>query len=214
MAISCAGDISQDLKTGMLLGASPNRQQLVEFIGVITAASVIGLVVMLLHHSFGIGTAELPAPQATLMKLVVEGVMDQNLPWTFVFCGAFIAVVVELLGIPALPFAVGLYLPMSLSTPIIGGGLIRWSTDRKGSKSEITARREYGVLWSSGLIAGEATVGIFIALFIYLKDKWAALSGIETPLIGSLAQGTTDGIISLGVFAIMAYMLWRTTRIQ
>lgn len=214
VAISCAGDISQDLKTGFLVGASPYRQQTAEFFGVITSASVIGLVVMLLHHSFGIGTEELPAPQATLMKLVVEGVMDQNLPWTFVFCGAFIAVVVELLGIPALPFAVGLYLPMSLSTPIIVGGMIRWLVERKGSKSEVKEKREHGVLWSSGLIAGEATVGIFIALFIYLKDKWAALSGIETPLIGSLAQGATDGIISLGVFAILAYMLWRTTRIQ
>ena len=140
--------------------------------------------------------------------------MDQNLPWTFVLCGAFIAVVVELLGIPALPFAVGLYLPLSLSTPIIVGGMIRWLIERKGSKSEIKEKREYGVLWSSGLIAGEATIGIVLALFIYLQDKWTALQNIETPLIGKITEGTGDAIISLGVFAILAYLLWRTTRIK
>ena len=214
VAISCAGDISQDLKTGYLLGATPYRQQISELFGVITSAMIIGIVVMLLHHSFTIGSEQLPAPQATLMKLVVEGVMDQNLPWTFVLCGAFIAVVVELLGIPALPFAVGLYLPMSLSTPIMVGGVVRWIVERKGSKAEIKERRENGVLWSSGLIAGEATIGILLALFIYLKDKWAALQGIQTPLIGKIVQGTGDGIISLAVFAILTFLLWRTTRLN
>jgi putative OPT family oligopeptide transporter len=214
VAISCAGDISQDLKTGYLLGASPYKQQISELFGVITSAMIIGMVVMLLHHSFTIGSEQLPAPQATLMKLVVEGVMDQNLPWTFVLCGAFIAVVVELLGIPALPFAVGLYLPMSLSTPIMVGGVVRWIVERKGSKAEIKERRENGVLWSSGLIAGEATIGIFLALFIYLKDKWAALHNIQTPLIGKIAEGTGDGIISLSVFAILTFLLWRTTRLH
>ena len=212
VAISCAGDISQDLKTGFLLGATPRRQQISEMFGVITSAAIIGLVVMLLHHSFRIGSEQLPAPQATLMKLVVEGVMDQNLPWTFVLCGAFIAVVVELLGIESLPFAVGLYLPMSLSTPIMVGGLVRWWVERKGSKSDIKEKRENGVLWSSGLIAGEATIGILLALFIYLKDKWSALQSIQVPLIGKIADGTADGLISLGVFAVLTILLIRTCR--
>jgi len=211
VAISCAADISQDLKTGFLVGATPSTQQIIELISVVSSAAVIGWVVILLHHSFGLGSEQLPAPQATLMKLVVEGVMDKNLPWTFVLCGAFIAIVVELLGIQSLPFSVGLYLPFSLSTPIMAGGIVRWIVERKGSKSDIKERRENGVLWSSGLIAGEATIGILLALFIYLKDKLAILHNIETPLIGKIAEGTADGIISLGAFAILTLLLWHTT---
>jgi putative OPT family oligopeptide transporter len=212
VAISCAADISQDLKTGFLVGATPSTQQIVELISVITSAAILGWVVMLLHHSFVLGSEQLPAPQATLMKLVVEGVMDKNLPWTFVLCGGFIAIVVELLGIQSLPFSVGLYLPMSLSTPIMVGGLVRWWVERKGSKSDIKEKRENGVLWSSGLIAGEATLGILIALFVYLRDKWSVLQSVRIPLFGKLAEGTVDGLISLGAFAVLTVLLIRTCR--
>lgn len=107
-----AGDTSQDLKTGYILGATPKKQQIGEFIGIGVSAVAIGGVLYLLNQAWGYGSAELPAPQATLMKMIVEGVMQANLPWTLVFAGVFIAIVIELIGIPVLPFAVGLYLPI------------------------------------------------------------------------------------------------------
>jgi putative OPT family oligopeptide transporter len=173
VGISTAGDISQDLKTGFLLGATPRRQQLGEMIGVLTSAVFIGGFVFLLHEAFGIGSRELPAPQATLMKLVVDGVLDGNLPWTLVIAGGAVAVVVELLGAPSLPFAVGLYLPLSLSTPVMLGGLLRGFLDRRrGMDDEArAAARQRGVLLASGLIAGEAVLGLFLAGFIVVVSR-------------------------------------------
>src|SRR5699024_6708946 len=101
-----AGDTSQDLKTGYILGATPKKQQIGELVGVVASAIAIGGVLYLLNMAWGYGSTELPAPQATLMKMVVEGVMGGNLPWTLVFIGAFIAIIVEVLGIPVLPFAI------------------------------------------------------------------------------------------------------------
>lgn len=133
-----AGDTSQDLKTGYLLGATPKRQQIGEFIGVFAAAIAIGAVLYLLNAAWGYGSQELPAPQATLMKMIVEGVMEANLPWTLVFAGAFIAIVVEIIGIPVLPFAVGLYLPLHLSTGIMAGGMMRlYFEKKKGEEKKI-----------------------------------------------------------------------------
>lgn len=162
-----AGDTSQDLKTGYIVGASPMKQQMGELLGVLAASLAIGGVLYLLSKAWGYGTAELPAPQAVLMKMVVEGVMGGNLPWTFIVCGAAIAVVAELIGIPVLPFAVGLYLPIHLSTPIMAGGLIRLYYEKKklSSDEERKQRLENGILYSSGLIAGEGLVGILLAVF-------------------------------------------------
>ncbi|MDX1380494.1 MAG: oligopeptide transporter, OPT family, partial [Xanthomonadales bacterium] len=125
IAASIAGDTSQDLKTGFLLGATPRRQQTGELIGVLTSATFVCLSVLLLAKTFGFGSEELPAPQATLMKLVVDGVLDQNLPWGLVGIGVAIAIVAELFRIPSLPFAVGVYLPVSTMTPIFFGGMLR-----------------------------------------------------------------------------------------
>lgn len=161
-----AGDTSQDLKTGFIVGATPIRQQTGELIGVVVSAIAIGGVLYLLSTAWGYGSQELPAPQATLMKMVVEGVMGGELPWALIFCGAFIAIVVEILQIPVLPFAVGLYLPIHLSTPIMVGGLIRLYYDKKKMDSEADRKQmvENGVLYSSGLIAGEGLVGILLAV--------------------------------------------------
>lgn len=161
-----AGDTSQDLKTGYIVGATPWKQQIGELIGVGVSAITIGGVLYLLNAAWSYGTTELPAPQATLMKMVVEGVMEGNLPWVLVFAGVGIAIVVEILGIPVLPFAVGLYLPIYLSTPMMVGGLIRLYFDRKKSDTEEERKRktENGVLYSSGLIAGEGLVGILLAV--------------------------------------------------
>ena len=116
-----AGDTSQDLKTGFLVGSTPRKQQIGEIIGCFVSALAIGGILYLLSMAWGYGSSELPAPQATLMKMVVEGVMEGNLPWALVFTGVFIAIIVEILGIPVLPFAIGLYLSIHLSTPIMAG---------------------------------------------------------------------------------------------
>jgi len=167
IASAIAGDTSQDLKTGYILGATPWKQQVGELLGVFASALTIGFVLVLLDNAYGFGSKELAAPQATLMKLVIEGVMNSNLPWGLVFVGAASALVIELLGVPSLPFAVGLYLPIHLSTPIMVGGAIRGILEKKEKNSEkLAAKTESGILYSSGLIAGEGLVGIIIAIFV------------------------------------------------
>ncbi|NLY43507.1 MAG: oligopeptide transporter, OPT family [Clostridiaceae bacterium] len=169
-----AGDTSQDLKSGFLVGATPSKQQYGELIGAVVAALAIGAVLTLLDNAWGFGSNELPAPQATLMRLVIEGVMGGNLPWALVFTGAGIGIAVELLGLPVLPIAIGLYLPIHLSTPIMVGGIIRGILDKKldntkGDEKSLKYKIETGVLYSSGLIAGEGLVGILLAVFAVLN---------------------------------------------
>ena len=160
--VSCmAGDTSQDLKTGFLLGATPKKQQIGELIGTIAAAIAIGGVLYLLNSAWGFGSTELSAPQATLMKMLVEGVMNGNLPWGLIFIGIFIAIAVEILRIPVLPVAIGLYLPLELSTCIMLGGLIRLFLEKR--------KLNNGILFSSGMIAGEGLVGIFLAILAVLS---------------------------------------------
>ncbi len=157
-----SGDTSQDLKTGYLLGATPRNQQIGELIGAVVSAVTIGGVLILLDAAWGFGSTELSAPQATLMKMIVEGVMNGSLPWTLVFIGVFIAVVMEVLGIPVLPVAIGLYLPLKLSVPIMAGGLIRQLRFRRTNDADGEAGS--GILFCSGLIAGEGLVGIGLAV--------------------------------------------------
>lgn len=174
IAIAMAGDTSQDLKTGYLVGATPWVQQIALMIGVLASSLVIGSVVMILHHSTPLGSAALPAPQASMMKLVVQGVMDGNLPWALVLVGCFASLTVELLGINSLAFAVGLYLPLGLSTSVMAGGLVRWGIEKtlnrleqKGALNEegVKTRIDNGVLIASGLIAGDALFGVVLALW-------------------------------------------------
>lgn len=154
-----AGDTSQDLKTGYILGATPLKQQVGELIGVLVSSFVISGVLYLLSSAWGYGSNELPAPQATLMKLVVEGVMEGNLPWNLIIIGAAIAVGVEFMGISSLPFAVGMYLPIHLSAGIMLGGIIRLIIEKYRKNSV-----DRGILFSSGMIAGEGLVGIILAI--------------------------------------------------
>ena len=162
--IACmAGDMSQDLKTGYIVGATPRNQQLGELIGCVVSALAIGGIMYLLDAAWGFGSKELPAPQATLMKLVVEGVMGGSLPWALVLAGVGIGIAIEILGIPVLPVAIGVYLPIHLNTPIFIGGLIRAYFDRKGEEGKKIT--EKGVLYGSGLIAGEGLIGILLAVF-------------------------------------------------
>ena len=182
-----AGDTSQDLKTGFLVGATPKKQQIGEIIGVAVSAVAIGAILYLLSMAWGgYGSNDLPAPQAVLMKMIIEGVMGGNLPWNLVFVGVFIALVVEVLGIPVLPFAIGLYLPIYLSVPMMLGGALRWFLEKRkyGSDKDKENVVQSGVLYSSGLIAGEGIVGILLAVLavipmglnaegktLYLSDK-------------------------------------------
>ena len=174
-----AGDTSQDLKTGYILGATPKKQQTGELIGVVASALAIGGTLYLLDSAWGFGSDELGAPQATLMKLIVEGVMGGELPWTLVFIGVFIAIAVEVVGIPVLPFAIGVYLPVHLNACIMVGGLLRLAMDKiKGKKS---AHKDEivndGILFCSGMIAGEGLVGIVLALLaVFGVDKMLNLS--------------------------------------
>ena len=184
-----AGDTSQDLKTGFILGATPKKQQIGEIIGAVVSAFTIGGVLILLDKAWGFGTTELAAPQATLMKMIVEGVMNGNLPWALVFIGIFIAIVVEILEIPVLPVAIGLYLPLELSTTIMIGGIIRWFVDKKSESKDNEAGS--GILFSSGMIAGEGLVGIILAILAVLGFD------VKIDLSGIVNLGTVGGIILL-----------------
>ncbi|QEK11867.1 oligopeptide transporter, OPT family [Crassaminicella thermophila] len=184
-----AGDTSQDLKTGFLVGATPFKQQYGELIGAVASALAIGLVLTLLNKAWGFGSTELPAPQATLMRLVIEGVMGGNLPWALVFTGIGVGVTIELLGLPVLPIAIGLYLPIHLSTPIMVGGVIRGILDKKlknngGEDKSIKAKIDSGILYASGLIAGEGLVGILLAIFAVAG--WKVAMNIDLGQIGGL----------------------------
>nr|WP_278320082.1 oligopeptide transporter, OPT family [Haloimpatiens massiliensis] len=167
IAVGITGDTSQDLKTGFLVGATPKKQQIGELIGVVSSALVIGFVINLLNKAYGIGSEALPAPQATLMSLVVKGVFTGNLPWILLFIGMAIGAVVELLGIPVLPFAIGLYLPISLSTAPILGGFIRGILEKRKKGDELALRRESGILIASGFVAGDSLMGVILAVFAY-----------------------------------------------
>lgn len=195
-----AGDTSQDLKTGYIVGSTPKKQQIGELIGVVASALAIGGILYLLNAAWGYGTDKLPAPQATLMKMVVEGVMGGNLPWTLIFAGAAIAIVVEILGMPVLPFAIGLYLPIHLSTPMMVGGLIRWFFERKKENKEGVDR---GVLYASGLIAGEGLVGILLAVFAVIPMGEESFGAFLADLL-PIHLGNASGLV---FFAILAATL-------
>jgi len=197
IVMAIAGDTSQDLKTGFLLGATPKKQQIGELIGVFASAVTIGAVLILLNSAWGFGSKQLAAPQATLMKMLVEGVMSGNLPWTLILIGACLAAVIQILGLPVLPVAIGLYLPMELSVTIMIGGIVRWISDRRMKKQ---GREEgSGILFCSGMIAGEGLVGILLAVF--------AVAGIDKSidLSSSLNLGWAGGI-ALIVLLIAATM--------
>ena len=199
-----AGDTSQDLKTGYILGAPPKKQQIGELIGAVIAAFTIGGVLLLLDSAWGFGTTELAAPQATLMKMIIEGVMEGNLPWALVFIGVFIAIVIEILGISVLPVAIGLYLPLELTSTIMIGGVIRWFVDKKKKNKEENAEANGGVLFCSGMIAGEGLIGILLAIFavVGLEDVIDLSSTFSTGIIGGIV------LMVIMILCILKSSLW------
>lgn len=204
-----AGDTSQDMKTGYIVGATPYRQQIGELLGVVSASIAIGAILYLLDAAWGFGKPELPAPQATLMKMIVEGVMGGNLPWNLVFTGVFIGIVVEILGIPVLPFAVGLYLPIHLSTPMMAGGLVRLFLEKRKCTDEKEKRNrvDSGVLYCSGLIAGEGLVGILLAVCALIPLGAGNLGDYLGSCLG-VHLGNAGGLI---FFALLSAALLKAT---
>ena len=206
-----AGDTSQDLKTGYIVGATPRKQQLGELIGVLISALTIGAVLYLLNAAWGFGSKDIPAPQATLMKLVVEGVMEGNLPWPLIFAGAGIAIAVEIIGIPVLPFAVGLYLPIHLSAGIMFGGVIRlFLENRKNVSKEVKKEQiDRGVLYTSGLIAGEGLVGVLLAIFAVIKIEESSLADIIN-LSDFVNLGQIGSVIffALLILTLFKFTIW------
>jgi putative OPT family oligopeptide transporter len=219
IAAANAGATSQDLKTGYIVGATPLKQQIGLIIGVLVSSVVIGMTLLLLEDTLGIGEATpehptpLPAPQATLMATVIKGLLSQNLPWGLVISGMGIALVVELCGVSSLAFAVGAYLPLSTTTPIFIGGMVKWFVDRRRRGLE-EGEVGPGALFSSGLIAGGAVTGILIAVLLGTNIGTAPdgtpvsiMSRINTGLAESL--GATGDVLGLIAFAVLTFILWR-----
>jgi putative OPT family oligopeptide transporter len=207
IAASIAGDTSQDLKTGFLLGATPRLQQIGELVGVITSAGFVCLVVGMLHASVegGLGGPELPAPQAVLMKLVIDGVLDQNLPWALIFIGVGIAAVASLFRIPVLAFAVGVYLPLSTMAAVFLGGLLRHLLTRGLPAAKAESRRERGVLFGSGLVGGGGLTGVLLALWVAVRGG-QKIEGIPLDLTEPLSQFLSLAAVAamLGILALVA----------
>ena len=200
-----AGDASQDLKTGYLLGATPKKQQMGEMLGVVVSGLAIGGVLYLLDAAWGYGTAEIPAPQAQLMKMIVEGIMGGNLPWGLVFVGVFLAICLEILRIPVMPFAIGLYLPIYLNATIMIGGIVRGLLDRRKGVDEKTktAQATDGTLYCAGMIAGEGLVGILLAIF--------AVVGISLDMSGVVNLGNIGGVVLMiiMILSLLKFSIWR-----
>lgn len=202
-----SGDTSQDLKTGYLLGATPKKQQIAEIIGVVAAALAIGGTLYLLDKAWGFGTDELAAPQATLMKLIIEGVMGGNLPWALVFTGVFIAIVAELIGIPVLPFAIGVYLPVQLNACIMVGGVVRLCLDKMKKNKNKDAIVSDGILFCSGMIAGEGLVGIVLALLaVFGVSELIDLSKYIPTTVSNIGGLVLFGII---ILTLLKFTLWK-----
>lgn len=205
-----AGDTSQDLKTGYLLGATPKKQQIGEIIGVIAAAFAIGGTLYLLDTAWGFGSKELGAPQATLMKMIIEGVMENKLPWSLVAVGAIIAVIVEVLGIPVLPFAIGVYLPVQLNACIMVGGIVRLFFDKmKKDEEKKKAIVNDGILFCSGMIAGEGLVGIVLAvLAVFGVGEVIDISG-KLGLSESVANIGSLVVFGLIILSLLKFTIWK-----
>ncbi len=203
-----AGDTSQDLKTGYLLGATPKKQQIGELIGVVASGLAIGGVLYLLNAAWGYGGAEVPAPQATLMKMIVEGIMGGELPWSLVFIGVFLALGLEILRVPVMPFAIGLYLPIYLNASIMIGGVVRMFMDGRKKTDAKTKERQVtdGTLYCAGMIAGEGLVGILLAIL--------AVCGVTMDLSGTLNLGNIGGVVLMAVMilSLLKFSLWKKSK--
>ena len=225
IAAANAGATSQDLKTGYIVGATPKYQQIALFVGAIVSSLAIGATIKILDQptaemaaqgiQHAIGTDKFPAPQGTLMATLIKGILSFNLDWQFVLVGVFIAVVVELCGIKALSFAIGIYLPLSTTLPIFIGGAIRGIVEWRNKKKNIHIAPEEedlgkGNLFATGLVAGGALAGV-ISAFLFANDKINAGLGTISAEHGLTNSLGGEGYRWLGVafFALMGFILYR-----
>ncbi|MCL5773255.1 MAG: oligopeptide transporter, OPT family [Firmicutes bacterium] len=208
VGIGIAGDTSQDLKTGFLVGATPKYQQYGMIIGVLSSSALVVWTVLKLCDIYGMPSKELVAPQANLMSIIIPGVMQGNIPWTLFFIGVFAALVSELMKVPALPFAVGLYLPLELSTTVMVGGVVSWMVHKFNSPGNLKSLLEKGILVASGLIAGDAIMGIIVAI---LDSKKIDLGEMLKNATGF--GGSSHNLPSVAVFLLMvAYLIFHTQK--
>lgn len=198
-AAALAGDTVQDLKCGALVGATPRALEIGQLVGVLAAAVRAGWLLFVLHQAYELGSAALPAPQAQLMATLASGVMQGELPWALLLLGMLLAAIAELAGIASLPFAIGLYLPITTTASLIVGGLIARRWRRTGDDDPAT-------LFASGLIAGDALLGIGLALLI-VAGYGGALA-LRTPA----PEGLVEALITAVPFALLAALLIRRAR--
>ena len=217
IAASKAGDISQDLKTGYLVGATPARQQLGQFVGAAFACWAVAGTVLLLGQAYTFGSPDLPAPQATLMKTVIEGVLAGALPWGLVGTGAAFSVCAMIAGLPGLAFAIGIYLPLASLTPIFVGGIVRRAVEarREGAAPE----SDPGILAASGMIAGEGLAGVAIAFVVAARTNWPEagwsrlLEGLHFGERGfAYVTGPAASLAAVAVVLALCAMLYRAGR--
>jgi putative OPT family oligopeptide transporter len=209
IAAAQAGGTSQDLKTGFLVGATPIHQQIGLIIGVLASSLVIGMTTLYLNNVMGIGSAALPAPQATLMATIIRGLLSQNLPWGLVLVGVFISITLELCGIHSLSFAVGSYLPIATTAPIFAGGLVRAYVERRTGRTE-ESEVGAGTLFSSGLIAGGSLAGILYAV-LFGRNIIQDAEGVQG-LIPAIHEGTMGMIAGALLFLALALVLGRAAQ--
>jgi len=206
-ALSMAGGFITDLKIGYWLGTTPQKQQQWKFLGVLVSALTVGFVIMILNETFGFtGENALVAPQANAMAAVIQPLMDQQpAPWTLYIVGAILALVLTMIKVPALAFALGMYIPLELNTPLLVGGLIAHFVSTRSKDEKVNnARRERGTLIASGFIAGGALMGVFSAFLRFLDFNWVNASWFESH---------SAELLALIMFAALCgYMIWDSLR--
>lgn len=218
-ALSMAGAFVSDLKIGYWLGTTPQKQESYKFLGTLFAAAAVGFVILVLYKTYGFGPGGLEAPQASAMAAVLEPLMTgAEAPWLLYMAGIFLAIILELIGVPPLAFALGMYLPIYLNTPILAGGLISHFV-RKSSSDEklIKKRKDRGTLVASGFIAGGAIMGVVSAFIVFfgkqlIHPDWTLMKAIGTEHWSESAGGEILGFIMFAILVI--YLYWDSTRIK
>jgi uncharacterized oligopeptide transporter (OPT) family protein len=218
-ALSMSGAFVTDLKIGYWLGTTPRTQERWKFLGTLFAAASVGVVILVLYETYGFGPGGLEAPQASAMAAVLEPLMsNEPAPWLAYVAGIFMAIILELLGISPLAFALGMYLPIYLNTPLLAGGLVAHFVSKSSRDEKLAAKRkEKGTLMASGFIAGGAIMGVVSAFIVFagkqlISDDWTIMQFIGTE---HWAESAPSEILGFGMFIILClYMYWNSTRIK